>query len=191
MYNNAYNLIINSSLRADQGGKHSWLVRTGPHALVKFGRPDAPSVPRVSSKSSRCVAYVPGHPYAVPRMDCAVPLYKHEFCWHPKTSNQLHIISAAATVCLAIMPSVPKLLLLILVCSYYHSLVAHARDPRSRKVLYVDSMKYNAVCSEPKGAVVIMHSCRVYEAAVPLGCLSLYDSNRFPCFDCFSCPVFR
>jgi hypothetical protein len=66
------------------------------------------------------------------------------------------------------MASVPKLLLLILVCSYFHSLVAHEGDARSRKVLYVDSMKHNAVCSEPKGAVVIMHSRRVYEAAVPL-----------------------
>ncbi|TVU28101.1 hypothetical protein EJB05_19610, partial [Eragrostis curvula] len=55
------------------------------------------------------------------------------------------------------MASVPKLLLLTFLCSY-HSLVAHAADTRSHKVLDIESMKPKAVCSESKGAVVFMHA---------------------------------
>ncbi|GJM86668.1 hypothetical protein PR202_ga02548 [Eleusine coracana subsp. coracana] len=48
------------------------------------------------------------------------------------------------------MASVPKLLLLVLLCSCLHSLVAHARDARSHKVLDLESTKPKSVCSEPK-----------------------------------------
>ncbi|GJN22060.1 hypothetical protein PR202_gb09591 [Eleusine coracana subsp. coracana] len=48
------------------------------------------------------------------------------------------------------MASVPKLVLLALLCSCYHSLVAHARDARSNKVLDIESMKPKSVCSKPK-----------------------------------------
>ncbi|TVU28293.1 hypothetical protein EJB05_19804 [Eragrostis curvula] len=47
------------------------------------------------------------------------------------------------------MASVPKLLLLALLCSY-HSLVAHAADARTHKVLDIESMTPKTVCSESK-----------------------------------------
>ncbi|TVU28292.1 hypothetical protein EJB05_19803, partial [Eragrostis curvula] len=50
---------------------------------------------------------------------------------------------------LVAMASVPKLLLLALLCSY-HSLVAHAADDRTHKVLDIESMKPKTVCSESK-----------------------------------------
>ncbi|KAF8737563.1 hypothetical protein HU200_014110 [Digitaria exilis] len=45
------------------------------------------------------------------------------------------------------MASVPKLLLLLFLCSD-HSLIAHAGDAHEYKVLSLDSMKSDAVCSE-------------------------------------------
>ncbi|TVU28768.1 hypothetical protein EJB05_20301, partial [Eragrostis curvula] len=77
------------------------------------------------------VAYVPG-------LHCA--LYKHQL-WHSKSFNP----SLA-------MASVPKLLLVALLCSY-HSVVAHAADVVStHKVLDIESMlKPKSVCSESKG----------------------------------------
>jgi hypothetical protein len=51
---------------------------------------------------------------------------------------------------IAMAASVPKLLLLTLLCCY-HSLTSPVQ------VLDTDSMKHKAVCSEPKVAVLIMH----------------------------------
>ena len=50
------------------------------------------------------------------------------------------------------MTSAPKLLLLLFFWRY-HSLVAHAGDDRSYKVLSLDSLKPDAACSERKGTV--------------------------------------
>ncbi|CAL5019321.1 unnamed protein product [Urochloa decumbens] len=47
------------------------------------------------------------------------------------------------------MASVPKLLALLFFCSC-HSLTAHAGDDQSYKFLSLDSLKSDAVCSEPK-----------------------------------------
>ncbi|KAF8729634.1 hypothetical protein HU200_017583 [Digitaria exilis] len=49
------------------------------------------------------------------------------------------------------MASVLKLLPLLLFCSSYHYLIAHAGDDHSYKVLSLDSLKSDAVCSGPKG----------------------------------------
>ncbi|RLM79036.1 protein ASPARTIC PROTEASE IN GUARD CELL 2-like isoform X2 [Panicum miliaceum] len=48
------------------------------------------------------------------------------------------------------MASVPKLLLLLLLFWSCHSLVAHVGGDRSYRVLSLDSLKSDAVCSEPK-----------------------------------------
>jgi len=75
------------------------------------------------------------------------------------------------------MASISKFLL-VLLCSYL-TLVAHAADDRSHKVLSVSSLKSAAACSEAKGGVVSMNA-----PAIPLGYnIFVSGCNRLPSLD--------
>jgi hypothetical protein len=96
------------------------------------------------------VASVPGHPAR------AASLYKQAGILMLRLTALLGGVGSKEHWTSA-MASVPKLLLLLLLFWSCHSLVAHAGDDRSYRVLSLDSLNSDAVCSEPKGAVLSVH----------------------------------